>query len=368
MGAGMTFGKWNKNSPLYLSRDTCFTRRIHFARSIYVVLYDTHDRRGWLVDGASALLHLVCAQLSSKRISSSPLFKLQDFEHSVHKSGPDVAMNALLLEKNLKLPIFEEWDEEVYLVGEDEKLETKKRKVSWNLKNLVEETYGILEQIHEHQVKQLATPGLGLRATDRDMLEGFGFRDIVEGDNPLRPRVTMLKSSGRGWVDLTRKLRATTLMARGLGELIVPDHSFRDLCPYWTCVPKRHDYLASCTWLLREICDRGGNEDSNPLELFDGIYWHKGGNLFEPCADCHKRTLGSQCDRVQVLLPPSLGHKTHPKPFGDIGSGVIFGRSSRYKWRWPRAGQPLQMNTGDRDSSSDEEEHDSGIGTSISAA
>jgi hypothetical protein len=368
MGAGMTFGKWDKNRPLYLNRDTCFTRRIHFARSIYVVLYDTSDRRGWLIDGASALLHIVRAQLSCKRISSSQLFQLQDFEYPVSKGGPDVSMNILLLEKNLKLPIFEEWDEEVYIIGESEVQETKKRKVSWTLKNLIEETWGILEQIHEHQVKQLATPGLGLRCTTRDMLEGFGFMDIVEGDNPLRPRVTMLKSSGRGWVDLTRKLRAITLMARGLGELIVPANSLHGLCPTWGSVPKRHDYLASCTWLLREICDKGGNEDSNPLELFDGIYWHKGGNLFEPCANCQKSAFGSQCDRVQVLLPPSLGHKTHPKPFANVAGGVIFGRSSRYKWKWPRVGEPVQMNSSDHDLSSDEEEYDSGIGTSISAA
>lgn len=153
-----------------------------------------------------------------------------------------------------------------------------------------------------------------------------------------------------------------TLMARGFGEIIQPASGSNALCSQWKSVPKYRDYLATCVWLLREICEFGGEPDSNPLELYSGIFWHRGTKLFEPCIGCER------CDRVQVLLPPSLGHKTHPKPFSNTTGGVIFGRSSRYKWKWPLQGQPLESSRGEGERSTDDEMDDSGLGASVSSA
>ena len=70
--------------------------------------------------------------------------------------------------------------------------------------------------------------------------------DIAQVDNPLRPRVTILKSSGRGWMDFTKKIRAITLLGKGFGELIKPGQDSNKLCRLWKGVPTGQDYLVAC--------------------------------------------------------------------------------------------------------------------------
>jgi hypothetical protein len=104
------------------------------------------------------------------------------------------------------------------------------------VKDVVLENWHILEQIQDHQ-KDMAGPGLQIRLTDRDKLEGFGFVDIISGTPVIRPRVATLNSSGRGWVDFTRELNAITLMARGFGEIINSARDCNKLCDRWKHVP-----------------------------------------------------------------------------------------------------------------------------------
>jgi len=237
---------------------------MHYARGINVVLYDIQDRRGWLVDGSSALLHIARTQLSSQPFINSTLFKISDFHHANYADGMNASHNALIDDHNLNLVLFEETEtwEEVTESGTTKTSEIKSKKKKWCFRQLVQQTWYILEQIHDHQTKLLAATGINLRGTDRDKLEGFGFRDIVEGENPLRPRVAFLKSSGKGWVDFTRNIDAITLLGRGFGEIIKPVDNFNTLCRSWQQVPIGQDYLVAPISLLEKICVKRGNVDA----------------------------------------------------------------------------------------------------------
>ena len=279
ISAGVSFAKGNKDTPLYLSHTSTYLQEIHFARNVYVVIYDTLDRRDWLVDGASALLHLVRTQLTSSPYNTMSLLQISEFRHANPHHGANAAQKALADTHNRLLAISEDtesWEEttrEVTRGGENKKVEKKSKATTWRFQDLVKQTWRILEQIHDHQTKLLASPGIGLRGTDRDKLEGFGFRDIVEGENPLQPRVAILKPSGRGWVDFTRSLGAINLLGRGFGELITPaEDAKNNLCSAWKHVPKDRDYLTACVSTLEEICTKRGDCDANPLELTQGIY------------------------------------------------------------------------------------------------
>ena len=336
---GATIAKGNKDSPLYLSRASNYEMEIRFAGKLNVVLYDVMDRCSWLVDGANALLHLACKRLSLLSCdpnTPTPLLKLSNFQYVNANPGDGKKFAALALNdmQNRGLPIFEEietWEEKTLTDRNGaEKIELKTITKVWCFQDLVRETWRILEQIHDHQARLLSAPGVGLRGTDRDKLEGFGFMDIAEGDNPLRPRVAILKQSGRGWVDFTKKIRAITLLGKGFGELIKPGQDSNKLCSLWKGVPTGEDYLVACISTLDEICEKNGNKESDPLELAQGIYWHKGAKLFEPCSGCNKNEYGATYDRIQVLLPRSLGHKTHPEPFSNPKGAAVFGRSAKY--------------------------------------
>jgi hypothetical protein len=162
-------------------------------------------------------------------------------------------------------------------------------------------------------------------------------------------------------VDLTRSIRAITLLGKGFGEIIKPSKDANSLCQNWKHVPTGKDYLVARTSTLKEICKRHGNHSSNPMELANEIYWHKPDKLFEPC-ECKS----ASCDRVQVLLPASLGSKRHPQPFGYDNGAVIFGRSRRFPWHWPSEGDPIEGGSSDQEGDNESEFHDSGVGSSLS--
>lgn len=380
INAGVTFARGIKDTPLYLKRAMAYEQEIHDAGNMYVVLYDMGDRRAWLLDGASALLHLTCTQLSTVWSRKSSLFQLENFHFAHSSNGPSAAASALLDSHNRKLPIFEEvetWKEVTTTSGnaaitseQVRKEEHKEKTTQWCYQDLVRQTYHLLELMHDYQVKLLTSSVTNLRFTDRDKLEGFAFMDIVDGPSAILPRVAHLKPSGKGWVDFTRSICAITLMARGFRELIKSASNSNTLCRQWQSVPIGKDYLVACVSTLSKICERQGDPDVKPLELARGIFWHQAHLMFESCR-CKGRNLDSMCDRVQVLLPPSLGQKRHPKPFGEMNGAVIFGRSKRYTWSWPKRGNPTEGDFNDEEAVGDDEDmmaHDSGIGTSIQSS
>ncbi|KAG9230363.1 hypothetical protein BJ875DRAFT_158352 [Amylocarpus encephaloides] len=343
INGGASFMKGNQDIPIHLSHTRApYFLKIHHAGNINVVLYDVKDRRGWMVDGASALLHLTRTQLSSSPYSESQSLRLEDFQHANPSDGSSAAKVALLNPKNRSLLLSDEW----------------------TYQDLVESTFHILEQIQDNQVRMMSSSAINLRFSPRDKLLGFGFKDIVKGQNILYPRVATLKASGRGWVDLTRSINAITLIGKGFGELIRPAVDSNKLCRYWSHVPTGRDYLVTCISTLKAIACQHGDCESDPLELADGIYWHKPDKLFHSC-DCKRGGSKSGCERVQVLLHPvSVGPKKHPEPFEYIRGAVIFGRSRRFRWMYPNKGEPIEGGESDSEPEKGGEFLDSGIGES----
>ena len=323
-------------------------------------------RRGWLVDGVNALLHLTRTQLSSSPYSESKLLKIEDFNYGDPLGGASAAKNTLLDQTNRDLLLFETTEvctESKASVGAVAGEQIRKITKRWTYEDLVQQTYHLLEQIEDYQVKMMSSATIGLRFTDREKLIGFGFMDIVDGQNILLPRVATLKRSGRGWVDFIRSIQAVTLLGKGFGELIRPTKSSNKLCKHWNQVPMGKDYLVACTSTLAEICRKHGDLDSDPLQLASGIYWHKSDKLFESC-ECKREDWKVGCDRVQVLLPPSLGSKRHPRPFDCRTGAVIFGRSRRFPWQWPSKGDPVEGEQSDVEPDDESDFRDSGVGES----
>lgn len=84
----------------------------------YVVLWDEADKRGWLVNGASALLHLVLASI--ERDSQGPtkshfLFKKNELREASDSRDVFAAMSVLCNPENWSLKIFPNDDGHVLL-------------------------------------------------------------------------------------------------------------------------------------------------------------------------------------------------------------------------------------------------------------
>ena len=139
---GASFVRGTQDTPIYISRGGGpYAQEVHFARNMKVVLYDTKDRRGWLVDGASALLHLTRTQLASSPYSDNDLFRIEDFNHADPNNGILAAKKALMDPKNRNMLIFEDVATSTQLKtssGIEGSEEVQKIAKPWTYEDLVE--------------------------------------------------------------------------------------------------------------------------------------------------------------------------------------------------------------------------------------
>jgi hypothetical protein len=266
---------------------------------------------------------LTRTQLSQKEYQDSHPAR-DEFPYADPTQGHDAALNALLYIGDSDLLLTRETSPVGPVSSDEPKL---------GLKTLVLDNWEILEQIQDHQI-EVSGPGMPVQVSDRDKLEGFGFMDIAAGERNIKPRIATLEHSGRAWSEFTREIEAITLMARGFGELMKPSGKGNRLCPGWGQVPKGRDYLVARLSHLHDICERLGDAGFKPVELVQGLYWHQGDALFEPCEveRCRK-----SCDRVQALLPDiETRTKKLAAPFaGTLTGAVVFGQSDNVPRWWP---------------------------------
>lgn len=319
----------------------------------FVVLWDEEDKRGWLVNGASALLHLLRASLehnSTDKFKSVFLFKREEMQEASKPHKADSAIDVLLNPTNKGLKIYPE------------------KKDYLRLEDRIEHFYDILEKIIDHQVGVAGQSGMNLRLRARKHLEGWDFKDLATDRDPFYPRVATLQAIGNGWVDFTRAIHAITLFGRGFGEIIQPADTSNS-CAHWANLPKGRYYLAACIFDLKEIMDMDGDQKANPMKLNDNIIWHIPDKIFEPC-QCSGNIWRKHSDLVQVLLPSTFRNtlaKKNPIQLEDRGA-VVFGHNVNFKWFWKDTGDPEE---GEPPSPSEESEtqfHDSGIGPSLGSS
>ncbi|OJJ42360.1 hypothetical protein ASPZODRAFT_147347 [Penicilliopsis zonata CBS 506.65] len=389
MSGSVAIGK--KEKPARAAKTTDYHKQIEWAEERFVVLYDCKDRRAWLIDGLSALLHLVRARLAHRRkVGREVLFAESDIkEPDIPYTGKAAATYVLRNRANMDLKICEKWNrrvEETSKTGGEPPETTLKTQRTWEqLPDLVGDIYTILGMLCDIQSDTLTMDGFGAKVhiSPRRRLEGWDFRQVATGADPLLPKAASLRDIGLGWVDLIRTINAITLFGIGFGEIIQPVDTAQALvpgrpCGRWATLPKGEDLLATTTPVIRDIMEsvyRGSDNQQRFRELSTGIYWHSPDRVFEDC-HCGDAPDGIQCDRVQVLLPtkfPNIfarGFHSPPEPLPTHGA-VVFGHSIRFPLIWkseafsaPIEGdlQPTKM------TSHSSRQSDSGLGTSVASS
>lgn len=371
---GAAFAIGVKDKPFHVSRKG-FVPQLQWISKKFVVLWDEGDKRGWLVNGTSALLHLLRASLKyNEKDKFQPvfLFKSDAIQEAATPHTSDSAIKVLLNPLNMKLKIYPEKDE---MYDEETKHKdaiveevSKKKKTFYRLEDRVEQLYNVLEKIIDHQVEAAGQNGVKLKWRVRKHLEGWDFVDLATDRDPVYPRVATLETLGKGWVDLARSIQAITLFGHGFGDIIQPTTDTA-MCSHWENVPKGKYYLAACVSDIREIMELNGDPNANPMKLSETIIWHNPGKIFERC-QCRVKIQGEHSDFVQVLLPPSfswLSAKARRIQLGESGA-VIFGHNTKFKYYFKDAGDPVE---GEASLSSAEPEIDpqgSGIGSSTDSS
>jgi hypothetical protein len=160
----------HKDTPIRLSRQNDYISKLRWISKKFVVLWDEEDKRGWLVNGTSALLHLLRASLESDiagQLKPVMLFKREEMEEASESHTADSAFSVLLNAKNKELKIYPV--KNGYQCLEDR----------------VEQFWDILEKIIDYQMRVTGQHDLGLRKYM--YLEGWDFMHLAKDNNLIYP-------------------------------------------------------------------------------------------------------------------------------------------------------------------------------------
>ncbi|KAL4913592.1 purine and uridine phosphorylase [Aspergillus aurantiobrunneus] len=355
----------NKDIPYRLTRDDYIEKLSWIARQ-YVVMWDAGEKRGWLVNGACALLHLLLASFYFNR--TDPLgfvFRLDPTDFKVREKTftPNSAIEVLLNPDILSL--------ELYHAKQGEPSETTLPPA--RIRDRVDRLYSILEKIMDHQAEIMGPNGRASRNMARGNLEGWDFKDLATQEDPLYPRFCKLGTRGKSWVDFTRDICAATLFGTGFGEILRPVATSQP-CPYWSTLPGGKSYLAVSGYDLSNIIDRCGNPRANPVRLTRNVIWCNSLGNGPPACKCigyPEQTEHSEL--AQVILPlhfrKRIPNHNAVRLSGWGHGAVVFGYNRDLRWSWNDTGFPEQEDVllypDDSGSDSDDEFHDSGLGPSL---
>ncbi|KAL1631838.1 hypothetical protein SLS56_004200 [Neofusicoccum ribis] len=288
-----SLAKGIREKPIFLELPA-YRVHINYARQMDFVLYDTASHRGWLVDGASALLHIARTQVVSSPFGDDPsLFDIAKFHYPNTEGDPDAAKKALLDLANQKLLILKEsksFSQEETIDTDEGPGEMNKPTKDWYFKDLVTQTWQVLEHIHDRQV-DTSSAIVEVKPPHQHKLEGFEFMDIVNAKPVLKPRFLNLRSNGVAWLKFIRQIDAVVLFGENFGDLYQPAKAANTLCNVWKNVPQGQEYLVAPISLLKEVKEqrrREGDQNKGPAEIAKGFSWSASAHAFAAC-QAHSR-------------------------------------------------------------------------------
>ncbi|EXK28948.1 hypothetical protein FOMG_14802 [Fusarium oxysporum f. sp. melonis 26406] len=340
--AGLMLDVNKKEQPFWLQREKDYPSFLNWVKLQPVVFYDVEERRAWLVDGASALLHLVRISLHLDINDPESAYdwvydpsKLKDHWQGVGsrqaalqtlKSWENRALNVYIVNKHIDpngVPV------------------TKYSTFEERVKTILHS----IEKLIDRQAQAASQDGIKISQTldpRRDVV-GFDIVDIIDPSGPIYPRIQHLNSWGHGWIDLIPTIGITALFGRGFGDLIRADEP--DLiCPSWRSVPVGKDYLAASISTMQMLHEKRLLRMEPGLiggELTKKITWVTAKEASLHCK-CLKRqgsndvqTAGAECNHnpVQFLAKRwwsrTIPHGLKPVQLGSLDpeGAVIFGHT-----------------------------------------
>ncbi|KAL8407811.1 hypothetical protein RB594_006580 [Gaeumannomyces avenae] len=321
-----------KEKPIRSSQTRDYQKLVQWAEEQFVVLFDVEDRRAWLVDGLSALLHLVCASVELDRSKGLKVLIGDSCEQNLHEAknthtGRAASKEVLMNEDNWSLTLYHNpptLEEKISTeIGVDGKPGPPKHTRDMKLNPVqfhqrVDDMYQFLQLIVDHQYNNDDTDGFHVKPRGMQRrLEGSGFTDLAEAQDRICPKKLKLDTIAPGWVDLVRAVRAITLFGSGFGELLTPAPPAQPLgatdvgptdgllegggsvCSHWATLPKGKDLLAVS---IRDMPHNLKDADltSQRRLVAKDLYWLDAGSTAFGCK-CSS-DLRSPCDRTQAFV------------------------------------------------------------------
>lgn len=314
LGAGqLNFSLGRKDGKLHISRSGPYQRIVKYASKTPVVLYDTCEKRAWLVPSSAVIAHIVQTRHFRERFSvGGKVVELTPTDPSLNVY--EGAEQMLLKNRLVRLSNEELGVGELYF------------------RDLVLNIWSLLESLMDMGIKKESSRDPAVHGTLRTHLKGWEFMDLVDERSPVRLKETAILKSHGGWTDLAKDINAVVLFASGFDDIIRPvQQPGANLCHQWQRVPKDKDFLAAGVSILNRLYEEAGSRLTKKHLTSTHLQWHRGESLFESCPGPHGvRRYDCTCDRLQHIFHESLftlGKVNSPGPLMDEGGAVIFGQS-----------------------------------------
>ncbi|KAL7901943.1 hypothetical protein HDV64DRAFT_267145 [Trichoderma sp. TUCIM 5745] len=347
-----------REKPPWTIRDP-HRKRLDFLSQKYMVLWDVGCKRGWLVNGVNALLHLLRASIAlNKADRPPPEFKLKEAKIPYTASA---AREVLFNFENLDMELYDEYEQH-----------ESGAKIKFRVCDRVNDLFETLEKVIDYQKMIADVRDKSPKSAPRKDLEGWDFKDIATSkSSTYHLRLAKLTTIGKGWVDFTRAIGAVFLFGRDFGNLMdpVPETS---TCSHWEALPTGKFYLAASVEDLNTITEQmGGNPTKTPPRLTDSLVWQPLNMALNLRCDCSTHT-ETHCERARAIWPKGTCPKDMSRHFpicsplslNDNGA-VVFGYSANLGWIWNDFGDPEMGPLPSMDAESDDDNSaDSGIGLS----
>ncbi|KAH6982254.1 hypothetical protein BKA56DRAFT_368051 [Ilyonectria sp. MPI-CAGE-AT-0026] len=304
----VTFGK--RDGKCHFQRSSSYRRIVAAAERMFIALFDTGERRGYLVAASGLLLHILHHRVSSG-LGGVPASK-------VNIASAESFTETLL--KNAKLRLSSEGDEPLFL------------------DDVVSEIWSILELLQAQSISAEKNSKLEIHATWQERLLGYEYKAVVEDWSPMPLKeLEILKTCG-GWPRLVRDVNALVLLANGFGDLIRPINQ-SSLCHEWKTLPQNMDYIAVPGKVLLGLYSLAGCRQTKKRLTATNLQLHGGGaSLFQPCPTPKDRQC--LCDRLhQVVSSSSFGQICVTELIEGDGA-VVIGKSGSLLKRFMKRSTP----------------------------
>jgi hypothetical protein len=240
MMGGATFVFGRKDGRVHISRTGGLEQIIDFAEEVPVCLYDSTEKRCWLVPATDALLHVACAKHKLKP------YKITDQPISFIYANPSLnGRNASRIAMIEMKPL---------ILGPGGKVGGG----DFHFSDLIEDLWAVFDRLMAESSTAEDEPGYTVRTTFQGKLRGWEFMDLVNPVSDLCPKEAVLEATHGGWSDLIPDINALVLFASQLGDVIRPRIQEKQLCTLWRTMPKGKDYLAARVPILEKLHKRTG--------------------------------------------------------------------------------------------------------------
>lgn len=334
--------------------DHPYESSISEAKDMTVLFYSSHYRRGWLIDGASALVYLARARLTFM----APIHKDQNLLEHVRSAAHlgETALETLMRLGEQRIFMHQETKHETttksaspspgptdnsadsgYVSGivankPVPKTDRKDITTTWPYRKLVLELWHNLSQMQASLYKLKShDPQAPIRKPGH-ILTGWEAKDVIRYRKHQAPRFVDMNRESEQWLKYTEATTSVVLLARDFGDLIVPSNG-APVCESMHSLPVGRCLLAVPLYILRLKAERYLLEPNDCrhgcVRIHDSIYLYTS----DPVESCCRCQGGSRCQPISALQkrakrgPAFDSASSHSTVFDNYPKGaVIIGR------------------------------------------